>query len=689
MVDLQTSIQYVKGIGPKRAKLLEKLGVRTIEDALYLLPRRYEDRRNLKPIAEVRVGDLETVAGEVLASGLHQTRRGLSIFELVIGDRTGILSAKWFNQPYLQGRFKKGEQVILSGKVSYGLGLQMLNPEHETLLPEDEPIHTARVVPIYPLTQGLSQRSLRSLMKAVTENYALEAPDHLPPGILAKNGLLPLPEALHQIHFPLDLEAAESARRRLAFDDFFLLGLGLALMRREVRVVTDGISFPRPSPLEERACQGLPYFLTAAQERALATIKADMARPRPMNRLLQGDVGAGKTIVAFLAALVAIDHGYQAALMAPTEILADQHYLRAQGLLGPLGIAVRLLNGSLKAPLRRRVMTEIKEGKAQLTVGTHALIQEGVEFANLGFIIIDEQHRFGVLQRAGLQKKGYRPDVLVMTATPIPRTLALTLYGDLDLTIIDEMPPGRRPVKTYLVHEGRREGVYRFIARELRAGRQAYVVCPLVEETEKADLKAAVKMARELARAPFRDFRVGLLHGRMPLPEKEAVMGAFQRGELDLLVATTVVEVGVDVPNASVMLIEHAERLGLSQLHQLRGRVGRSRHSSYCFLLPASSHSTEARERLQALVEHADGFLISEKDLEIRGPGDFFGTRQSGLPDLKVANLIRDTKILEIAREEAFSLIELDPCLDLEDHRLLKAALRKRWQDGLRMFTVA
>jgi len=679
--ELKLPVQYVKGVGPRRASLFARLGVQTVEDALYLLPHRYEDRRHLKPIAHVGVGEQETVKGEVLAAGLKNTRKG-PLFEAVIGDSSGKLVAKWFNQPYLKNKFKIGQPVILYGKVLLGFGLEMVNPDYELLEPGDEQIHTGRIVPIYPLTQGLSPRLVRSIMKTLVETFLPQVRDFLPDPIRERQRLLSLPAALEAIHAPERLDDAERGRRRLAFDDFFLLSLGIAIRRLEAAEET-GIAFKLESLLADQALARFGYPLTVAQEKVLRQIKEDMARPRPMNRLLQGDVGSGKTIVAFLAMLIAVENGYQAAIMAPTEILAEQHFLRAWRLLTPLGVKVFLLTSSIRGRERQRILEELRRGSPAIVVGTHALIQGEVQFARLGFVIIDEQHRFGVLQRAQLRAKGYHPDVLVMTATPIPRTLALTVYGDLDISVLDEMPPGRQPVKTYRLTEADRRRLYQFMIGELKKGRQAYIICPLIEESEKEDLKAAIQTAKDLQEGPFKDFRVGLLHGRMKFEEKEAIMRDFREGRIHLLVATTVVEVGVDVPTATVILIEQADRLGLSQLHQLRGRVGRAGDQAYCFLMTSARLSEEAEARIQAMVRLSDGFAISEKDLEIRGPGDFFGTRQSGLPDLKVASLLKDVRILEQARTEAFHLVEADPRLEAPEHAFLKEVLLERWTDGI------
>ncbi|MBI3327059.1 MAG: ATP-dependent DNA helicase RecG, partial [Nitrospinae bacterium] len=516
-----------------------------------------------------------------------------------------------------------------------------------------DPLHVGRIVPVYPTTEGMHQKTLRTIMKRVVDAYADSIPDCLPMPLQAHLRLVPVAQALQGVHFPSpggDLEALNSwsspEHRRLIFEEFFLLELGLALRHRETTREERARTYLGTGELAGRLRARLPFQLTRAQERVLGEVSEDMRRPHPMNRLLQGDVGSGKTIVALLAMLLALESGFQAAIMAPTEILAEQHYLMMQRLMEPLGVRAALLTSGVKGGKRRKMLQAIAAGEIHLLVGTHALIQEGVVFESLGLAVIDEQHRFGVLQRATLKNKGYRPDVLVMTATPIPRTLAMTVYGDLDVSVIDELPPGRLPVITKLYYESRRSEAYSLIRRELQRGRQVYVVYPLIEESEKVDLRAATEMAGHLRHEVFPDFRVGLLHGRLKSDEKAQIMRTFVSGELQVLVSTTVIEVGMDVPNATVMLVEHAERFGLAQLHQLRGRVGRDIHQAWCFLMAGFPMSEEAKQRLHALTESHDGFVIAEKDLEIRGPGEFLGTRQSGLPELRVAHIIRDQRVL-------------------------------------------
>jgi ATP-dependent DNA helicase RecG len=550
-------------------------------------------------------------------------------------------------------------------------------------------------VPVYPATEGLHQKTLRSVIKRIVDEYADQAPDCLPLALRERLQLLGASQALREVHFPsaaADLEAlnqwSSAAHRRLVFEEFFLLELGLALRQRETTIEERAMAYRGTGVLADRLRTKLPFTLTAAQERVLAELGENLQRPHPMNRLLQGDVGSGKTIVALLAMLLAIESGFQAAIMAPTEILAEQHYRTMQVLVQTLGVRIALLTSGTKGRRRRELLQTIADGDVDLIVGTHTLIQEGVEFKALALAVIDEQHRFGVLQRATLKRKGYFPDVLVMTATPIPRTLAMTVYGDLDVSTIDELPPGRLPVLTKLCYESRRSESYELLRGAVRQGRQVYVVYPLIEESEKMDLRAATAMAEHLQHEVFPEYRVGLLHGRLKRDEKEDIMRGFLAGDLQVLVSTTVIEVGVDVPNASVMLIEHAERFGLAQLHQLRGRVGRSHHQAYCLLMAHFPMSEEAKQRLQALTESHDGFAIAEKDLDIRGPGEFLGTRQSGLPELRVAHLIRDQRILAEARQEAFALVARDPQLALPEHATLRQALMSRWQHKFELMSV-
>jgi ATP-dependent DNA helicase RecG len=695
-----TPIQYIKGIGPKRAELLQKLGITTVDDALTFLPWRYEDRGNLKKIGRLTYGSFETVTGEVVSAEVVQTRRQrVKVFELVITDKSGILVGSWYNQPFMKKMFRPGQRVILSGVVKtnpYRSGLpQMDNPEYE-IMGEDEAddmIHAGRIVPIYRATAGLSVRAIRSMMKTILDSCARSVQEALPDFLVQKYSLMPSLEALSEAHFPTKEKdivvlnrGRSAAHRRLSFEELFSLELGLALRKGGVIVEKKGISFNSLTRFEAALRSELPYKLTAAQERVILEIKEDMTSARPMNRLVQGDVGCGKTVVALIASLMAVENGYQACIMAPTEILAEQHFKNITAMASLLGITVRSLTGRMKKKEKETLIGEIGSGAAQIVVGTHALIEQNVKFDRLGLAIIDEQHRFGVMQRSTLTSKGYEPDVLVMTATPIPRTLALTVYGDLDVSVIDEMPPGRRPVITRLYFENRRREAYQFIESELKKGRQGYVVYPLVEETEKSDLKAATEMAAHLQADVFTEWKVGLLHGRMKGDEKEAVMASFKAGEIHLLVSTTVIEVGVDVPNAAIMVIEHPERFGLAQLHQLRGRVGRGEQQSFCILMGPRMFAEDARERLNAFTRTNDGFMIAEEDLRIRGPGEFFGTRQSGLPDLRAANIIRDADLLEIARTEAFDLIQQDPML--AQYPRLRDLLKRKWQGRLGLISV-
>ncbi len=697
---LQTPIQYVKGVGPRLAKLLEKKGVLTVEDGLYFLPRCYEDRRLLKKISALRAGEKETGFGEILLSGMvfFQNRKR-RVFEVLVGDETGKMTLKWFhgNERYLKERFKKGRKLIFSGEVRwFNYQKEIHHPDVEIVEGdiEEDYLNFKRIVPIYSETEGLYQRTLRRLMKNIVDGYAGELTSRIPEEILERHDLIGFSEAFRRVHFPPDGESLEGlnlhrsdGHRRIIFDEFFFLELGLAVKKRGVALET-GLSFRTDGCLAQTLMNQLSFALTRAQEKVLSEIVEDMEKPHPMNRLIQGDVGSGKTIVALLACLRAVECGYQTAIMAPTEVLAEQHYLTIHRWVEPLGVGVALLTSNIKGSERGEIYERIRRGEVRIVIGTHAVIQEQVEFQRLGLAIIDEQHKFGVVQRGLLKKKGGNPDVLVMTATPIPRTLAMTLYGDLDISLIDEMPPGRMPVETKVFPESGRGKVYRIVEEEVKKGRQAFIVYPLVEESEKLDLKDATQMAEHLRKDVFPEFRIGLLHGRMKSNEKEAIMLEFKEGNIQVLVATTVIEVGIDIPNASVMVVEHAERFGLSQLHQLRGRIGRGRFPSKCILLAQYRSSEEARVRLQAMERTNDGFKVAEQDLELRGPGDFFGIRQSGLPDFRVAQLIRDAPILIEARKEAFRLVEEDPALEKPFHRDMREVLVKRWKGRLELATI-
>jgi ATP-dependent DNA helicase RecG len=700
LLQLETPIQYAKGIGPKRAALLKKLGIATIEDALMYLPWRYEDRGNLKKIGRLTYGSYETVTGEVVSAEVVQTKRQrMKVFELVITDKSGMLVGSWFNQPFMKKVFRQGQKVLLSGVVKsnpYKGGLpQIDNPDYE-IMEENEAdalIHSGRTVPIYRATAGLSVRTIRSMMKGLVDLCAGRVHEALPDFLRKKYDLLSAGEAFAEVHFPArekDIavlnRGTSAAHRRLSFEELFTIELGLALRKRGVTKKKKGISFRPINRLEQELRGNLPFSLTRAQERVIEEIKKDMTGDRPMNRLVQGDVGCGKTIVAMIASLMAVENEYQACIMAPTEILAEQHMKNISAMAAPLGIAVRALTGRMKKKEKEALLAEIAAGTAQIVIGTHALIEENVKFRRLGLAVIDEQHRFGVMQRSTLTSKGYEPDVLVMTATPIPRTLALTVYGDLDVSVIDEIPPGRSPVITRLYFESRRREAYQFLEAELKKGRQAYVVYPLVEETEKSDLKAATEMAGHLQKDIFPAWKLGLLHGRMKGDQKEAAMAAFKSGNTHILVSTTVIEVGVDVPNATVMVIEHPERFGLAQLHQLRGRVGRGAHQSFCILMGPKMFVEESRERLQAFSRTNDGFKIAEEDLRLRGPGEFFGTRQSGLPDLRAANIIRDAELLEQARTEAFAIIQKDSALSA--YPGLRDLLKRKWKGRMGLISV-
>ena len=727
MLEPSTPVQYVKGIGPRLAEVLAAKGIATVDDLLHYLPFRYEDRLNPRSVTELRAGEMATVIAEVRNSGLFRTRR-MPVFQLTVGQGRTKLKCIWFNAAYLQDRFQAGQMLALYGKVEEDRDgeLQIVQPQFEILGDINEEggadeaekkaaasLEIGRIVPIYESTgQGkLTPRWFRRIIRWTLENLNPNVPDPIPAAVRGHLSLVSPREAWWKVHWPdagesfSDLQSSRTAAHiRLIFDELFFIELGFELKRREQKAQT-GIAFRLDGGVREAIKKILPFHPTAAQKRVLREIATDMQTPCPMRRLLQGDVGSGKTIVAFQAATIAIENGFQVALMAPTEILAQQHYFSARQILERAGYRIVLLTGSLEQDRKRDVRRHIAQGNAQLVIGTHALIQDRVEFENLGLVVVDEQHRFGVMQRLKLMRKSDEvrvgagdsparlggdarrstesdpePDVLVMTATPIPRTLALTLYGDLDVSVLDELPPGRTPVVTRSLPDERAPEVWEFVRKQIGAGHQAYVVYPVIEENEERELKAAQQMHRQLREKIFPNLHVGLLHGRLDADEKEHVMREFQQGKIEILVATTVIEVGVDVPNATVMVIEHADRFGLAQLHQLRGRIGRGAAKSYCVLMRGGKVSEEGERRLDAMVRSNDGFQIAELDLELRGPGEFFGTRQAGIPSFRVANIIRDRQLLEAAKREAAFVIS-GPNAEISKEEIDRALreMRSRW----------
>ncbi len=703
---LATPVQYVKGVGPALAGKLLKMGILTVGDLLAVTPIRYLDRRHVLKISELTPGKDRTIVGNIVRSNIaFMGRRKKRIYELVVDDGTGKVSAKFFHfrQSYFEDRYRVGSRILLSGEASaFSQRLQFIHPETEILGEGDDAASVGRIIPVYPLTEGLYQKTMRKIIRNAWDTFNGHIKPIFPEKFTEKFNLADPWKCLQEMHFPsndLDPElltiGRSIAHRTLIFDEFFFLELGLAL-RRKNHSVKPGIAFPRNDGIHNKFISSLPFELTAAQKRVTDEIFNDMGSPRPMNRLLQGDVGSGKTVVALIAALRAISAGYQAAIMAPTEILAEQHFLTIDRFAKNGGFNYALLTSSVKGFEREKIIAGLADGSISLAVGTHALIQEGVKFQKLGFITVDEQHRFGVMQRAEIREKGSPengtrgwPDILIMTATPIPRTLAMTLYGDLDVSVIDELPKGRKPIITRLYEEHNRKKLYDGMLHELKNGRQVYVVYPLIEESEKIDLKNATDMSKEIARVFEPQFKVDLLHGRMAGERKEEIMRAFKENRVQILVATSVVEVGVDVPNASVMVIEHAERFGLSQLHQLRGRVGRSDHQSYCVLMADYRRTEESRTRLAVMVETTDGFKIAEEDLAIRGPGEFLGTKQSGLPPFRIANLARDVGILSQARQAAFDLIAADPKLSASENLRIKEVLLSRWAGRMNLADIS
>ena len=674
------AVRYVRGVGAARAALLEHMGIHTVEDLLLTLPRRYQDRRRMVKIRDLEGGAQATVAGTIQVCGLVRPRFGRTFFEAIVGDTTGLLKCRWYNATYLRDQFKVGTRLLLFGKVTrYRGSWIMQHPEYEILDREnDDPsaLNVGRIVPVYPLTEQLGQRAMRRIMWNAVETYSGDFHEMLPEATRRRHGLPDIVTAIRQVHFPPDMHAAEAARYRLVFEEFLCIQLVLAARKVQSERFLKGIRHAAAGKLRRRLIDSLHFRLTSAQERVIREINCDMSAPHPMHRLLQGDVGSGKTLVAACAILDAVECGSQAAVMSPTEILAAQHARTLAHYLAPMGIKTTLLTGRLPGPERRRRLEDISANRTAVVIGTHALIQEDVRFHRLGLVVIDEQHRFGVAQRARLYEKGSCPDILVMTATPIPRTLAMTVYGDLDISILDEMPPGRRPVVTRLIPHEKLPQAYDFIRREVVGGRQAFIVCPRVEESPLSDLRSVKELATTLSMGPLKGLRLDILHGRMSPEEKDAVMERFRAAEIDVLITTTVVEVGIDIPNASTMLVENAERFGLAQLHQLRGRIGRGPHRSFC-ILQSRPEMEEAWRRLEVLQKTSDGFRIAEEDLRLRGMGDLLGQEQTGLPALRVGNLLEDQEILRAARQEAFTILEADPHLQNPEYGGLKERARR------------
>jgi ATP-dependent DNA helicase RecG len=688
-----TPLRYLKGIGPKRAASFNKLNLNTIEDLLYYLPRRWEDRRSLLPISALGEGYEQTIKAAILAVEERESRkrRGFKILEVEVGDGRGKIFCVWFNQPYLKTYFKLGQILILYGKVERYTGrLQMNSPEFELMSEESgQGLNIGRIVPVYPLPQAMTQRHLRKIIKCALDEYLPHLNDFLPYDIRSRNNLFNLAKGLHNIHFPETEEFKRQAFRRLCFDEFFLFQLPL-ILRKLAKKEKPGISHKTEGELVKSFISGLPFRLTKSQEKVLGEIESDMACGRAMQRLLQGDVGCGKTVVATIAALAAIQGGYQAVIMVPTEILARQHYDKISSWFMVHGselkkIKIGLLVSSTKN--KEGVCRSIREGKIDLVIGTHALLEEVVQFKSLGLVIIDEQHKFGVGQRALLPKKGINPDVLIMTATPIPRTLAITLYGDLDISVINELPVGRLPIKTMHFNQEEKRFAYEIARQHLKSGSQVYIVYPVIEESYALDIAGAKKMYEELKRQEFADFRLGLIHGRMKQKDQDRIMFEFKNKKLDMLISTTVLEVGIDIQDATCMIIEQAERFGLAQLHQLRGRVGRGSKESVCVLV-TDAKQEEAKARLEAMLAYQDGFHIAEEDLRIRGPGEFFGRRQHGLSELKIANPLIQMQLLKRAREEALKLVSSDPRLNDRQNSYLREKLLQRFPEYEKLMVV-
>lgn len=682
MEPLKQSIQFLKGIGPKRQKLFNKILIYTIEDFLYTFPREYEDRRVVKSIAALTAGEKVSLILEVCGTAQEKVlKRKLKLYIIPVKDETGSAQLVFYNTPFIKQVFQTGDKIFVHGKVKIDFySVQILHPDY-SLIKDENNWNPQKIMPVYRLTEGLSQKDFTSLQEYILNNYKKDIREYLPEETIRRNRLCDIFFALQNIHFPTSSKDLRIAKFRLIFEELLILQLGLLLTKNQLEEKAEGIIF-NSMPEIDTFVRHLPFQLTKAQKKVLKEIEYDMESNLTMNRLVQGDVGSGKTILAVIALYKAVLNNYQGVLMAPTEILAEQHYQTVKSLLDAYDVKTIFLSGSITKKNKEKILGEIETGKVDIVVGTHALIQENVRFHNLGLAITDEQHRFGVRQRVKLSNKGVHPDVLVMTATPIPRTLALILYGDLDISVIDELPPGRRPIKTYCVDNNKREKIYQLVRNQIQEGRQAYIVCPLIEESESIEANSVVELYEELKSNYFEEMNVALLHGKLKNAEKEGIMQAYKSGEIDILISTTVIEVGVNVPNASVMVIENSERFGLAQLHQLRGRVGRGAYQSYCILVNYGKNPV-TRERMKIMEESTDGFIIAEKDLELRGPGEFFGTRQHGLPELKLANLFKHIQILQQVQQEVKLLLAEDPNLFFEKNKELKRRLLDKFEKSM------
>ena len=683
---LNQPVQYLKGVGPKRSETLRRLGIHTIYDMLYYFPRDYKDRTRIQKISEAKLGGEITIQGKALGVNSRVARNRMHILEVFVGDETGTVAATWFNQPFLAKKFRIGDILFLHGKVGAYKYLQLLSPEFEIISEDEVNVKGGEIIPVYPLTESISHIHFRKIMRDTVNSFSDYIEEILPEKVIRRNQLVPLKSALKDIHFPKSFDCLKDAKYRLVYNELFILEIAMALRSRCIKEER-GISFRVGTNVDSHIRKLIPFNLTGAQERVINEIKEDMRSDKPMNRLLQGDVGSGKTIVAIYAVLAAIANGYQAALMAPTEILAEQHYQTIQKYLANSHVRACLLTGKTNTRQRKSELQQIADGNINLVVGTHALIEEAVNFKQLGLVVVDEQHKFGVVQRLKLKEKGTCPDMLIMTATPIPRTLSLTVFGDLDISVIDEMPPGRTPIKTMLVPKDDEKEAYNFIQSEIKKGRQAFIVYPLVEESKVFDLKSATAEAKRLQNEVFPALKIGLLHGQMKPAEKEKAMSDFKERQYDVLVSTIIIEVGIDVTNATIMVVEHAERFGLSQLHQLRGRVGRGSEQSHCLLF-GDPKTPEARERLKIMTKTNDGFKIAEMDFRLRGPGEFFGTRQHGLPELKISDLLRDFSILKQVRKDAFEIVAEDTHLASQAHLKIKQKIIETFKDRLELVNI-